>query len=303
MSTGVIDLGLTVSSIPSGAAGGDLSGNYPDPDVATVGGSAAADIHTAELLANAATAANTASAIVKRDSSGNAALNLIKVGDGAVGAPSLVFSSDLDTGIYRIGANDLGVAAGGHLGFEVKDNGTYANIGMGSAPSASSQYIILSQRSFAGPIHWQLANPDTGAGSGTKIQMSSSSGNNGAEIGLFSPATTAPDAYDGGQMTIRSTGTTTGISLVADDVVTAKVKIYAGGNASTNKVAQFNADLSMHSYGGVILATTGSKPSAGSAYRGMFWVTQGGAGVPDQVEMCMKKTDDTYAWVVVKAAP
>ena len=39
--------------------------------VASVGGSSAANVHSAELLANAATNANTASAIVKRDSSGN----------------------------------------------------------------------------------------------------------------------------------------------------------------------------------------------------------------------------------------
>lgn len=39
--------------------------------VTTVGGSTASDIHAAEQLANAATDANTASAIVKRDSSGN----------------------------------------------------------------------------------------------------------------------------------------------------------------------------------------------------------------------------------------
>src|SRR5512143_1165313 len=33
--------------------------------------------------------------------------------DGAVGAPAYSFTSDSDSGIYRIGANDLGIAAGG----------------------------------------------------------------------------------------------------------------------------------------------------------------------------------------------
>jgi hypothetical protein len=56
---------------PGGAAGGDLGGTYPVPSVAAVGGSTAANVHSAELAANAATDANTAGAIVKRDASGN----------------------------------------------------------------------------------------------------------------------------------------------------------------------------------------------------------------------------------------
>ncbi len=56
---------------PVGSAGGDLSGSFPSPTVATVGSSSAAAIHSAELAANAATAGNTASTLVKRDASGN----------------------------------------------------------------------------------------------------------------------------------------------------------------------------------------------------------------------------------------
>lgn len=37
----------------------------------------------------------------------------IKLGDGTVSAPSCSFSNDTDTGLYRIGANRIGVVTGG----------------------------------------------------------------------------------------------------------------------------------------------------------------------------------------------
>ena len=67
---------IPTSLPPNGSASGDLSGNYPNPGVATVGTSTAANIHAAELLANAATSSNTNTTIVKRDGSGNFSSNV-----------------------------------------------------------------------------------------------------------------------------------------------------------------------------------------------------------------------------------
>ena len=55
----------------SGSLAGDVTGPQGATVVTSVGGSTAAYIHSAEQAANAATSANTASAIVKRDASGN----------------------------------------------------------------------------------------------------------------------------------------------------------------------------------------------------------------------------------------
>jgi len=59
------------SSSFTGSLLGDVTGTQGATVVSTVGGSTAANIHSAEVLANAATAINTALAIVKRDASGN----------------------------------------------------------------------------------------------------------------------------------------------------------------------------------------------------------------------------------------
>lgn len=65
------------NAAPVGTATGDLSGSFPSPSVATVGGAAAADVATSVTDTQGATDLNTASKIVKRDASGNFAAGTI----------------------------------------------------------------------------------------------------------------------------------------------------------------------------------------------------------------------------------
>lgn len=52
----------------------------------------------------------------------------IQLGDGAEATPSLAFSSDTDSGVYRFGANNIGFSTGGVLRMRMDGNG---NIGRG----------------------------------------------------------------------------------------------------------------------------------------------------------------------------
>ena len=58
-------------TVPGGSASGDLTGTYPGPSVAAVGGKTSTAIANTVNTVNAATNSNTSSTIVFRDSSGN----------------------------------------------------------------------------------------------------------------------------------------------------------------------------------------------------------------------------------------
>jgi len=128
-------------------------------------------IATAGKVSNSATTAtnaNTASAIVARDASGNftagtitaavtgaASSNVLKAGDTMTGAlvvplasaatPSLTFTGDLDTGLYSPGTDQVGISTGGTARVIVDSNGATLN-GQGDlrfADSDSSHFIAL----------------------------------------------------------------------------------------------------------------------------------------------------------------
>ena len=93
---------------------GDLTGSAGTPRVASVGGSTAADINTAELLANAATNNSTANTIVKRDGTGNFSAgtitaNLIGTSTNVTG---IVAGANGGTGIANTGKT---ITLGGNI--------------------------------------------------------------------------------------------------------------------------------------------------------------------------------------------
>jgi hypothetical protein len=128
--------------------------------------------------ATTATDANTASAIVARDASGNfsagtitaaltgaASSNVLKAGDTMTGAlvvplasaatPSLTFTGDLDSGVFSPGANQVAVATNGTGRLFVDASG---NVGVGLTPASYAGYSVIGHSSTTGATLEQRVN-------------------------------------------------------------------------------------------------------------------------------------------------
>jgi hypothetical protein len=113
--------------------------------VATVGTSTAANVHSAELLANAATNANTASTIVKRDVSGNFSAGTITAALTGAASSNVLKSGDTMTGTLNLPSNGLTVGTS-----QLVVSG--GNLGVGTAtPGYGAQILKSSLQLHAGP--------------------------------------------------------------------------------------------------------------------------------------------------------
>lgn len=94
--------------------------------------------------------------------------------DGSAAAPAFAFTNDTDTGIYRIGANNLGIATGGSLQWGVNGTRTYqtvpAQIYQSIANSSTAQFL-------------SLLNNNVGATDNSLLQFSAAVGGSGLNLG------------------------------------------------------------------------------------------------------------------------
>lgn len=93
----------------------------------------------------------------------------LQVGDGSASEPAFGFTADTDTGVYRIGANNVGIAVGGSKIVDVNAGGlqvdTITATTIGGAVNITGT-LSQSGLAFAGPLTYSLA---TAYVSGTAI--------------------------------------------------------------------------------------------------------------------------------------
>lgn len=76
---------------------------------------------------------------------GNVVIGVTQIGNGTAAAPALAFAADLDTGIYRVGANALGIAANG---LQVA---SFSDVGVTIAPATSGALTLTGDPTGAQP--------------------------------------------------------------------------------------------------------------------------------------------------------
>ncbi len=137
----------------SGSLVGDVTGTQGATVVSAIGGSTAANVHSAELAANAATNANIASTIVKRDASGNFSAGTItaSLSGNATNVTGTVAAGNGGTGVSSYTAGDLLYASG---------SSAFSKLSVGANPNG---YVLTLS---SGLPAWEAASGGGGSGWG-----------------------------------------------------------------------------------------------------------------------------------------
>jgi len=172
--------------------------------------------------------------------------NVLSAGvpDGTVGAPGLFWGSDPDTGFYRIGANNLGIAVGGVKQLDIADgvtqiNGNFRPISnAGGSLGVAGVGFSAAYLSASAPINWGNGAL-TLTPSGTNLSLSPLSVLTAVSTAAFCPQinlwNAAADAT-GAFYILRKTRATTGTTAaqVADNGGSFQWAAADSGNAVRN---------------------------------------------------------------------
>jgi hypothetical protein len=128
-----------------------------------------------------------------------------KAANGTVGAPSYTFGTDLDCGLYRIGADNIGVAVGGAVALNISGGSITTSVNFtpatndGAALGSASLGFADAHLASGGVINW--ANGDVTITHATNLVTFS-----GASSGWLFNETIAPATNDGAALGTTARG-------------------------------------------------------------------------------------------------
>lgn len=167
--------------------------------------------------------------------------------DGTVGAPSITFSADTDTGICRIGANSLGIAAGGALA---------ATFSSAAVTLASAGSAAVSSTSTLAIDAGTTLTMTSGGGAALTVSVDSTTSGTGGAVAITAGETT-DSAANGGAVTI-----TGGVGGPSGSAVGGNVALVGGARGGGGTTG-----------GGDVVLTPGSQ--SGTTLSGSVRVTGG----------------------------
>lgn len=183
---------------------------------------------------------------------------VLEIPDGTVSAPSLTFTSETNSGLYRIGAKDVGLSIDGVLGLEaVKDSSnTYTNLGVGGAANTDPQYLLQASRTLNGSAFLVGLNFSNGAAAEVGNRFINAQSHAG-DVVLTAGAYSETNIADRLVLEGRSTA---GVTIAADQS-TGTIDSLIGGYASTNLVTK-TSSWGQYINGAMSIGTTSPNASA-----------------------------------------
>lgn len=225
--------------------------------------------------------------------------SIFRAGNGTVSLPSYTFTSDLDSGIYRIGANNIGVAVNAAKVLDIGTTGLGIT-GVATITSASATALAVGRLGATTPA---LVVDASAATSITGLKISSAAAGAGVALAAVGETNinTTIDAAGSGTLTLNGTATgnivlgraATGVSFSGTGGVTANsgtaVPASAGALAAGAPITMFST--------GVKVWVTSDAPTF-SANKGDICINTGGTSSSTRLYI----NNGTTTWIAITTA-
>lgn len=208
---------------------------------------------------------------------------------GTALAPSVAWADDADgtgTGLYRPAANAVGISTNGVARWSFNSSGHFApstNATYDLGTAALRMRFVYTEETYSGIAIYTAVVRD--APGNQRLGLTPSDGTfyvgRDSATGVQHHFATVTSVTSG-SLAQWTNGITEGSNVV--------LNLGASQLTMTGVVSATE---------GVTVATAAAKPACAVGIRGRIWVTQGGAGVADVVELCTKNAADAYVWTAL----